>query len=298
LAKDYRELPKIRDSLSHLYLEHCRVEQDGKSISAYDLNGKTNIPCASLSLLLLGPGTSVTHEAIKTIAENGCMVQWVGEEGVRFYAHGTGETRKSARLLSQAAQYAYPEKRMDVARKMFCKRFPADVKTDNMSLEELKGYEGIRVRAAYVRASEEWGIEWSGRSYDRGKWAKTDPINKALSSANACLYGICHASIISIGCSPGIGFIHSGKNLSFVYDIADLYKTELSIPVSFQVTSESDKDVERRVRAQLRDAFKQKRLLKNIVKDIDEVLGLDSEKDCSSYDHDSALPGPLWDGAD
>ncbi|MDD3398183.1 MAG: type I-E CRISPR-associated endonuclease Cas1e [Candidatus Methanomethylophilaceae archaeon] len=296
MAKDYRDLPKIRDSLSYLYMEHCRIEQDGMAIASYDLAGRTRIPCAALSLLILGPGTSITHEAIKNVALNGCSIVWGGEECVRYYAQGYGETRKSYRLINQAMRFADSELRLDTAKRMYSYRFPEDVDTQIMTIDELKGYEGIRVRAAYSRMSKEYGVPWKGRCYKRDDWNVADPINKALSAANSCLYGICHAAIVSIGCSPGLGFIHSGKQLSFVYDVADLYKTELAMPVAFSSVSSGEGPIDKIVRSKLRDEFRKQRILSKIVEDIDYILKYADNDDGPAFDTDSALPASLWDG--
>lgn len=296
MAKDYRELPKLRDSLSYLYLDYCRIEQEGKAIASYDAIGRTRIPCASLSLLILGPGTSITHEAVKSVALNGCSIIWGGEECVRFYAQGVGETRKSSRLLNQAKRVSDSGMRLDTARRMYSYRFPDDVKVSSMGIDEMKGYEGIRVRSAYSRLSKEYGVPWKGRSYKRDDWNVSDPINKALSAANSCLYGICHAAIVSVGCSTGLGFIHSGKQLSFVYDIADLYKTDISMPVAFSVASSVEESIDKAVRISLRDEFRKQRLLSRIVDDIDHVLDYQNNEEDSSFDVDSALPSSLWNG--
>src|SRR5881397_4010708 len=112
--KDLHILPKVRDSWSFLYAEHCRVEQDEKSIALYDADGKTAVPCASLTVLMLGPGTSISHAAIRALADNGCLILWGSEQGVRTYGVGLGETRSSANLLRQVELYANPESRLRV----------------------------------------------------------------------------------------------------------------------------------------------------------------------------------------
>lgn len=99
--QDLHLLPKVRDSLSFLYIEHARIEQEAKAIAIHDARGRVPVPCASLSMLLLGPGTTITHAAIRALAENGCLVSWTGQEGVRFYAQGMGETRSARNLLRQ-----------------------------------------------------------------------------------------------------------------------------------------------------------------------------------------------------
>lgn len=297
MKNDLRELPKFRDSLSYLYVEHVIVEQDNKSIMLIDKEGKTQVPCANLSLLMLGPGSSITHEAVKNLCDNGCMLVWAGEEGVRFYANGMGETRSSKKLLHQARLVTDPTPRLEVVKRMYAKRLIIpDI--EGISIEQLRGLEGVRVRDAYAQASEEYGIPWNGRKYNRGSWYKADPVNRAMSCANACLYGICHAGIVSIGYSPALGFIHTGKQLSFVYDIADLYKTEITIPVAFRVTAESEGNLERRIRTTLRDMFKSEKLLKRVIEDIDDLLDIPVETTREEFpaDSDPALPSPLWDG--
>ncbi|MCZ2079099.1 MAG: type I-E CRISPR-associated endonuclease Cas1e [Bryobacterales bacterium] len=221
---DLHLLPKIRDSWSYLYVEHCRIDQEYRAIAIHDAGGKTPVPCAVLTLLMLGPGTTITHAAVRTLAENGCLVMWCGEEAVRFYAVGMGETRSSRRLIAQARQWADPASRLAVVVRMYRMRFNESV-PDDLTLDQLRGREGIRVRQAYATASRETGIAWEGRSYRSTNWRSADPVNRALSCANSCLYGLCHAAIVSAGFSPTLGFIHTGKMLSFVYDIADLYKT-------------------------------------------------------------------------
>jgi len=297
---DYHILPKFRDGLSYVYIEHCKIDQDGKSISCQDMDGEISIPCATLALLLLGPGTSITHAAMKTIAENGCTVLWVGEEAVRFYASGFGETRHAWRLLRQADLSCNPEKRILVVRKMYQKRFGDELNMKDMDIQELRGLEGVRVRSAYANASKQYGVPWDGRIYKRDDWRDADPVNRALSCANACLYGVCHAAILSAGLSPALGFIHTGKQLSFVYDIADLYKLDVSVPVAFSSVAQDSTNLERRVRVQLREIFRETKLLPRIVSDMFDILDIKDElnPDDLDYDSDAALPAPLWDGDD
>lgn len=294
--QDLHLLPKVRDSWSYLYVEHCRIDQEEKAIAVHDAKGKVPVPCAALTVLMLGPGTSITHAAIRALADNGCLVSWTGEEGVRFYAQGAGETRSSHNLLRQARMWADPKRRMEVVVRLYTMRFkePLD---GTLTLREIRGKEGLRVRAAYAEASRTTGVEWSGRSYRRDSWEAADPINRALSAANSCLYGVCHAAIVSAGFSPALGFIHTGKMLSFVYDIADLYKVEMTIPLAFKVASAGGGGVDRRAREECREAFRKGRLLQRIIPDIEEALGhgdlgLEGE---DGLDSEPALPGGLWD---
>ncbi|HLJ68627.1 MAG TPA: type I-E CRISPR-associated endonuclease Cas1e [Chloroflexota bacterium] len=294
--KDLHLLPKVRDSWSYLYVEHCRVDQEAKAIALHDERGTTAVPCASLTLLMLGPGTSVTHAAIRVLAESGCLVAWTGEEGVRTYAQGMGETRSARNLLWQAYLCMNRQRRLEVVRRMYAKRFAEEL-APHLTLEQIRGREGVRVREAYARASRESGVEWQGRSYHRNEWKSTDAVNRALSTANSCLYGVCHAAIISAGYSPALGFIHTGNMLSFVHDISDLYKVETTIPLAFGAAAEGTGGLETRVRQGCRDAFRRERILHRIVEDIEDVLGVrEAMPDAGDDpDRDDAGPGSLWD---
>ncbi len=294
---DLQTLPKVRDSWSHLYVEHAKIDQDGKAIAVHDADGMVPVPCASLTLLLLGPGTSISHAAIRTLAENGCMVGWTGEESVRFYALGSGETRSARNLMHQARVWAHPTTRLAVVFRMYRHRFNEELSPD-LTLRQLRGWEGVRVREAYARASRATGVEWRGRQVNRSDWGAQDPINKAISSANSCLYGVCHAAIVAAGYSPGMGFIHTGKMLSFVYDIADLYKADFAIPAAFDATAAGTEDLESRVRRACRDAFRRGRLLARIVNDIQRLLDIPPAPDLGAFDDDASLPGGLWDPVD
>jgi CRISP-associated protein Cas1 len=295
--QDLHILPKFRDSWSYVYVDNCRIEQQDKAIVVMDVKGRVPVPCAAVCLLMLGPGTSITHAAISALADNGCLVCWGGEEGVRFYAYGQGKTRNADNLLHQALLWSDPDKRLEVVVRLYQMRFDEHL-PDSWDLRQIRGREGIRVREAYARASRETGVPWTGRSYDRNNWAASDPVNRALSAANSCLYGICQAAILALGLSPAIGFIHTGKMLSFVYDIADLYKVDVSIPIAFSMVAEGLEHIETRARKASRDAFKKNMLLKKMVQDIQFALQIKRNGrsgPSSSLDSDPALPASLWD---
>ncbi|MHB9146656.1 MAG: type I-E CRISPR-associated endonuclease Cas1e [Symbiobacteriia bacterium] len=292
--KDLHVLPKVRDGWSHLYVEHCRVDRDQKAILLHDERGKVHVPVASLAVLMLGPGTTVTHAAVSVLAESGCLAVWTGEQGVRFYAEGMGETRSSLPLLQQARLWADPRLHLDVVIRMYQMRF-SDPLSPGLTLQQIRGKEGIRVREAYAQASREYGIKWEGRNYDRRAWNTGDPVNRALSAANSTLYGVSHAAIVSAGYSPALGFVHTGKRLSFVYDVADLYKTEFAIPVAFEAAAQGPNNLETRVRHHMRDLFYERRLLQRIVPDLQKLLQAPDEAVGPDFDADEAAPGGLWD---
>ena len=293
--RDLHELPKLRDGLSYLYVERCRVEQKCKAVEFIDKAGRAMVPAAALAVLMLGPGTTITHAAVKALADNGCSVIWTGQEGTRMYAQGTGETRRAYHLLHQAALASDPDKRMAVVIRMYRYRFGEEL-DPGLDVLQIRGMEGARVRKTYRAASEQYGVPWHGRRYDRNQWGNSDPVNRALSAANALLNGLCHAAIVSGGYSPALGFIHTGKQLSFVYDIADLYKVDVTIPLAFRAVAESTESVHGRVRLACRQAFKEHRLLQRILPDIEHLLDLteDTLKAGEEADGDPARPEPLW----
>lgn len=292
--KDLHLLPKFRDSISHLYIEHCRVDRDTKAICFHTIDGTVPVPCANLGVLMLGPGVSISHAAIMSLADNGCLVIWCGEEGVRYYASGTGETRSARNTLYQARLWADDATHLAVVRRMYEIRFEKPL-PPNLTLKQIRGMEGIRVRTTYAEMSRTTGVPWSHRTYARDSWGTADPINRALSAANSCLYGICHAGILSAGFSTSLGFIHTGKVLSFVYDIADLYKTEVTIPIAFREAAQEGSSLETRVRHAVRDHIASSKIMKRIVDDIYNVLNIDESVDEESYADDPARPSELWD---
>ena len=292
---DLHKLPKLRDSLTNIYVEHARIDRHEKSVAVHDQEGVTALPVASLAVLMLGPGTAITQAAVAALADNNCLVVWCGEENVRFYACGTGGTRSAAALLHQARLATDETRRLEVVKRMYRMRFGEPV-DEALTVEALRGMEGARVRDAYARLSQQTGVEWTGRRYDRGDWASATPVNRALSAANACLYGLCHAAILAAGYSPALGFIHTGKQLSFVYDLADLYKIELTLPLAFGIAQADPPDLERQVRLRCRDAFREGKLLGRLVPDMQRALAVpDDAWDAEAVlDVDPALPTALW----
>ncbi|SME92172.1 type I-E CRISPR-associated endonuclease Cas1e [Streptomyces sp. Amel2xC10] len=266
-----RRLTRTAERVSFLYLERCTVHRDANAITATDAEGTTHIPSATIGTLLLGPGTRVTHQAMSVLGETGAAVCWVGEHGVRYYAAGRALSRSSALMEAQARQWANARSRLAVARAMYRLRFP-DEDPAGLTRHELLGREGRRVKACYRAQAARTGIPWHGRQYVPGDFGAGDPVNQAITAAAQCMYGIAHAVVASLGCSPALGFIHSGHELSFVLDIADLYKTEIGIPLAFDMAAENEEDVGPRTRRALRDRINEKSLLDRCVDDIKHLL--------------------------
>lgn len=294
-TSDLHLLPRFADGLTFLYVDRARIEKDQTALVLVDDTGKVPVPVAALGVIMLGPGTSITHAAITACADNGCSVLFCGEAGVRLYASGLGETRRSGNLLEQARCWADPRTHLEVVRRMYRMRFQQEL-DESLSLEQIRGMEGVRVRDAYAALANETGIVWSGRSYGTDNWTASSPVNRALSTAHACLYGLCHAAIVSTGFSPGLGFVHTGKSLAFVYDIADLYKVDITVPIAFRITKAAPKELDQAVRRACRAEFRRTRLLERIVPDIHRCLGLKPEEAYLFDTSEEAEVQPsLWD---
>jgi len=274
---ELQELPRIRDRLSFLYLERCVINRAENAITVTDVRGTVHVPAATVSVLLLGPGTKVTHRAMELIGDTGASVIWIGERGVRYYAHGRPLTHSSRLLVAQATLVSNNRMRLSVARKMYTMRFTNE-DVSHMTMQQLRGREGARIRSVYRRMSKETGVPWKRRDYDPGDFSAGDPVNQALSSANACIYGLAHSVIVALGCSPGLGFIHTGHERSFVYDVADLYKAEIAIPIAFKVAAEHTSDIGSITRRAVRDAISDGRIMERMVKDIHFLLLGDSDE--------------------
>lgn len=237
-----------------------------------DKNGiRKHIPVGSVACIMLEPGTRVSHAAVKLASQVGTLLVWVGEAGVRLYASGQPGGARSDRLLYQAKLALDDELRLKVVRKMYELRFgePAPAKR---SVEQLRGIEGSRVRKTYELLAQRYDVKWKGRRYDPKDWEKGDVANQCISAATACLYGITEAAVLAAGYAPAVGFIHTGKPLSFVYDIADIYKFDTVVPVAFKIAAKSPRNPDREVRIACRDIFRETKVLKKIIPDIESIL--------------------------
>jgi CRISPR-associated protein Cas1 len=288
-------LVRAQDRMTFLYLEHCVVHRDANAITARDARGTVHIPAATLGALLLGPGTTVSQQAMVLLAESGSTAVWVGEHGVRYYAHGRTLAHSARLLVAQAKLVSNQSSRLKVARAMYAMRFP-DEDTTSLSMQQLRGREGARVRRIYRQHAQRTGVEWTRREYDPADFDGGTAINQALSAAHTSLYGVVHAVVVALGCSPGLGFVHTGHMRSFVYDIADLYKTQISIPIAFDIASREVADISAETRRAVRDAMRDGAFLQTCVQDIKTLLS--DEDDVVEYGpeaFDEAGVVMLWD---
>jgi CRISPR-associated protein Cas1 len=262
----------MRERVSLMFIEYGQIDVVDGAFVVIDKNGvRTHIPVGGVACIMLEPGTRVSHAAAALAARMGTLLVWIGEAGVRLYASGQPGGARADRLLYQAKLALDDAARLKVVRKMYELRF-GEKSPDRRSVEQLRGIEGARVRKLYELLAQRSGLKWDRRHYDPDNWDGSDVLNKCVSAANACLYGITEAAVLAAGYAPAIGFIHTGKPLSFVYDVADLFKFDTVVPIAFQIAARKPSESERAVRLACRDIFRREKVLERIIPTIEEVL--------------------------
>lgn len=279
----------IKDRLSILFVEKGHLDVlDGAFVVVDKTGVRTLVPIGGIACLMLEPGTRVSHAAAALAARVGTLLVWVGEAGVRLYSSGQPGGARADRLLYQAKLALDENLRLKVVRKMYAIRFGEEPPA-RRSVEQLRGIEGARVRETYKIIARQYGVEWKARNYDTQDWDKGDLPNRCLSAATACLYGVTEAAVLAAGYAPAIGFIHTGKPLSFVYDVADVYKFETVVPIAFRIAARKPNSPEKEVRLGCRDIFRSSNLLERIIPGIEEMLSA-GEIERPAPPEDAVLP--------
>lgn len=263
-------LTKVSDKFTFLYLEHTKIVQDEFSIAGYKDNKKYIIPLAMINALILGPGTNISHTAVKNAVNCGCTLIWSGKDLNYIYATGMSCSEYSKNLILQAKCYADTEKHIQVIKRMYQIRYP-DVNLSKFSINQMRGMEGKRVKLAYKKYADEYKIQWEGREYNTDDFDSQTDINAMLTIGNQLLYNVCHAAIVAFGMTPSLGFMHNGNSRSFVFDIADLYKEDIVIPAAFKIAAEFGSSTEE-MRKECRKQFIEKKLMKRIAKDLTSLF--------------------------
>ncbi len=262
----------MKDRISMMFIQYGQIDVVDGAFVVIDQTGiRTHIPVGSVACLMLEPGTRVSHAAVKLASTVGTLLVWVGEAGVRLYASGQPGGARADRLLYQAKLALDDDLRLKVVRKMYELRF-GEAPPQRRSVEQLRGIEGARVRETYKLLAKQYGVQWNGRNYDVKDWEKGDVANQCLSAATSCLYGITEAAVLAAGYAPAVGFIHTGKPLSFVYDIADIFKFDSVVPIAFRIAGKRPHNPDREVRLACRDIFRSSHILEKIIPTIEEVL--------------------------
>lgn len=284
----------IKERLSIIFIEKGNLDVlDGAFVVVDKTGVRTHVPVGGVACLMLEPGTRVSHAAVALASRVGTLLVWVGEAGVRLYSSGQPGGARADRLLYQAQLALDPVLRLKVVRKMYAVRFGEEPPM-RRSVEQLRGIEGARVRETYKLIARKYGIEWKARNYNTQEWDKGDLPNRCLSAATACLYGVTEAAVLAAGYAPAVGFIHTGKPLSFVYDMADIYKFETVVPIAFRVAAKNYSNPEQAVRLSCRDIFRETRLLVRIIPDIENILSAGEINPPVALENDlkPAIPNP------
>ncbi len=284
----------IKDRLSILFIERGHLDVlDGAFVVVDKTGVRTHVPVGGVACLMLEPGTRVSHAACALAARVGTLLVWIGEAGVRLYSSGQPGGARADRLLYQAKLALDADLRLKVVRKMYALRF-GEAPPQRRSVEQLRGIEGARVREMYKRIAQKFGVEWKARNYDRHEWDAADMPNRCLSAATSCLYGVTEAAVLAAGYAPAVGFIHTGKPLSFVYDVADVYKFETVVPVAFRIAARSPGNPEQQVRLACRDIFRETKLLEHIIPGIEDMLSAGEIEPPEPFDDavQPAIPNP------
>lgn len=263
---------QVKHKISFLYLEKADIEVENSALVIYHEGMRTQLPIAQICTLMLGPGTNITHDALRTVLENHASICIVSDKSHSIYGHIFDDNRSSENLLRQIAYHEDSDKHLLVAKKMYQKRFP-EMDISSKTLQQLRDMEGLRIASLYKHFAVEYDIDWHGRNNDHESWGSMDTPNKLLSIGNQFLYAVCDAVISELGFSPAIGFIHTGTMGSFLFDVADLYKADIVIPVAFEQAAQENESAADLRRA-LREKIVQYKLLQTILRDLYELFDL------------------------
>lgn len=271
-----RPIP-LKDRSTIVFVEKGQLDVIDGAFVLVDGNGiRTVIPVGGLAAIMLEPGTRASHAAVVLAARAGTLLVWVGEAGVRLYSTGQPGGARADKLLWQCRLALEPDARLRIVQKMFELRF-GEPAPGRRSVDQLRGIEGARVRTLYQGLARQFGVDWRRRNYDPGHFDLSDVPNRCLSAATSCLYGLTEAAVLAAGYAPAVGFLHTGKPLSFVYDVADLFKFETVVPEAFRVAGQHargklDRPVDMAVRHACRDSFRKSNLLGRLIPAIEDVL--------------------------
>lgn len=265
--------------ISFLYIEMAHIEQTDYGVEIVQGKKHSEIPITTINCILLGPGVSITHRAVCNISQAGCTICFVGRDISTFYTYGEPSTRSSKNILKQIKMHENKQSHLDVVHKMYQIRYP-DKKLKTKSVEELRGIEGTSVKETYSRCAEKFGVSWSGRVYKPDDFYGQDTTNMYITALNHALYSVVASVIVSLGFNTAVGFIHTGHVNSLVFDISDLYKENITIPLAFELASSCAYD-RHKMLAKFRDTIVQEKFMKKLVNDILYIFSTDDDTDTS-----------------
>jgi CRISPR-associated protein Cas1 len=240
--------------------------------------GDYAIPYQAVSMILLGPGTSITQDVLRLCARHGTLIAAVGEGGVKSYtAPPLGQGRSDV-ARAHAERWADPKRRLDTARRLYAWRFGRVL--PHRDIETLRGIEGARIKESYKLVAQRFGITWHGRRYDRQNPNAADLPNQAINHAATFVEAAADIAVAAVGALPPLGFIHEDSSNAFTLDIADLYRVDITLPLAFSAVQaiqqkKSDLTVEREVRKRAVRLFRQEKLIPRMIDRIKELFDVD-----------------------
>lgn len=266
-----------------LWLEFGRLSVEDGTLrfvaagSASFAAGDYAIPYQAVSMLLLGPGTSVTQDVLRLAARHGLLIAAVGEGGVKSYTAPPMGQGRSDVARAHAMRWADPKMRLDCARRLYAWRFGRIL--PHRDIDTLRGIEGARMKESYRVVAQRFGIEWTGRRYDRGEPGAADLPNQAINHAATFVEAAADIAVAAVGALPPLGFIHEDSSNAFTLDIADLWRVEVTLPLAFgavkAVKEGKAHHLEREVRKRAAAAFRHEKLVGSMIDRIKELLDVD-----------------------
>jgi CRISPR-associated protein Cas1 len=263
-----------------LWLEYGRLSVEDGTLRFVAAKSETfdagdyAIPYQAVSMILLGPGTSLTQDVLRLCARHGTLIAAVGRGGVKCYTAPPMGQGRSDVARRHAERWADPKLRLDTARRLYAWRFGRVLPHRN--IEALRGIEGARIKESYRLLAQRFGIEWHGRRYDRNNPDTADLPNQAINHAATFVEAAADIAVAAVGALPPLGFIHEESSNAFTLDIADLWRIDLTVPLAFGAAKaclEGKADnLEREVRRRAAAAFRQHKLIPKMIERIKELL--------------------------
>lgn len=239
--------------------------------------GDYAIPYQAVSMILLGPGTSLTHDVLRLAARHGVLIAAVGEGGVKCYTAPPMGQGRSEVARAHATRWADPKLRLDTARRLYAWRFGRVL--PHRDIETLRGIEGARIKEAYKLVAQRFGIDWQGRRYDRANPNAADLPNQAINHAATFVEAAADVAVAAVGALPPLGFVHEDSSNAFTLDVADLYRVEVMLPLAFgavKAMREGKADsMEREVRRRAAQEFRRQKLIPKMIDRIKELFDVD-----------------------
>jgi len=265
----------LKCKLPHVYAEMGRLCMKGSSLHFLNDSADVILPVGRISVIFMGPGSTITHSAVKHCCWADCSIMWVGEGISKCYTVSACKSRSSENLQRQI--YVHAHEKRSLLKRYYRKRFGGLPLLGLVTEERIRGSEGSKMKKAYIECAKKYGVPWSGRMVEDA-WNDQTVCNRAISICNSYLYVICSAVLSVLGYSTALGILHNGNMLSFSFDMADLYKIDFSIPLGFETAAKFkfipwDSLIEKDLRRRALNKLCEMKLLTKILRDTEDLFG-------------------------